>query len=155
MVSFCCEREMKLALHDQVSWGKYCASFSLSKILAERNGCDFCARNLLMYLHDVRLAIFQQYCRRIYRIDFVTIGLNNPVVRFHFISIYKSVFNVEIFEMLRARKRQAAAIVVITALNKQRKNRKCWVRLWIGRRNALGTYNTLLQELHIKLETLV
>ena len=53
-----------------------------------------------MYLHDVRLAIFQQYCQLIYRIGFLTIGLNKPVVRFHFISIYKSVFNVEIFEML-------------------------------------------------------
>ena len=52
--------------------------------------------------------------------------------------------------MLSARKRQAAAIVVIAALNKQRKKRKCWVRPWIGRRNALGAYNTLLQELHIE-----
>ena len=52
--------------------------------------------------------------------------------------------------MLRARKRQAAAIVVIAGLNKQRKKRKCWVRPWIGRRNALGAYDTLLQELHIE-----
>ena len=37
-----------------------------------------------------------------------------------------------------------------SSLNKQRKKRKCWVRPWIGRRNALGTYNTLLQELHIE-----
>ena len=64
-------------------------AFFLSEILAERNVCDFCARNLLMYLHDVRSAIFQQYCRRIYRIGFLTIGLNKPVVRFHFISIYQ------------------------------------------------------------------
>ena len=53
--------------------------------------------------------------------------------------------------MLRARKRQAAALRVVTALNKQRKKRKCWIRPWLGRRNALDAYNTLLKELHIRL----
>ena len=53
--------------------------------------------------------------------------------------------------MLRARKQQAAAIMVVAALNKQRKKRKCWVRPWLGRRNALGAYNTLFQKLHILL----
>ena len=53
--------------------------------------------------------------------------------------------------MLRARKRQAAAIMAVAALNKQRKKRKCWIRPWLGCRNALGAYNTLLQELHIRL----
>ena len=50
--------------------------------------------------------------------------------------------------MLRARKRQAAAIMVVAALNKQRKKRKCWVRPRLGRRNALGVFNTRLQEQH-------
>ena len=62
-----------------------------------------------------------------------------------------SVFNVKIFKMLRARKRQAAVLRVVAALSKQRKKRKCWIRPWLGRRNALGAYNTLLQELHIRL----
>ena len=62
-----------------------------------------------------------------------------------------SVFNVKIFKMLRARKRQAAALRVVAALNKQRKKRKCWIRPWLGRRNALGAYNTVLPELHILL----
>ena len=53
--------------------------------------------------------------------------------------------------MLQARKRQAAALRVVAALNKQRKKRKCWTRPWLGRRNALGAYNSLLQELHIRL----
>ena len=53
--------------------------------------------------------------------------------------------------MLRARKRQAAALRVVAALNKQHKKRKYWIRPWLGRRNALGAYNTLLQELHIRL----
>ena len=53
--------------------------------------------------------------------------------------------------MLQARKRKAAALRVVAALNKQRKKRKCWIRPWLGRRNALGVYNTLLQELHIRL----
>ena len=52
--------------------------------------------------------------------------------------------------MLRARKQQGAAIVVIAALNKQRKKRKYWVRPWTGRKNALGACNTLLQQLHIE-----
>ena len=53
--------------------------------------------------------------------------------------------------MLRARKRQAAALGVVAALNKQRKKRKCWIHPWLGCRNALGAYNTLLQELHVRL----
>ena len=46
--------------------------------------------------------------------------------------------------MLRARKRQAAAIMIVAALNKQRKKRKCWVRPWLGHRNALGVYRATL-----------
>ena len=61
-------KTIRLALHDQVScasfWCKHCASFYtarffLSELLAERNVCGFCPRNLLMYLHDVHPAIFQ------------------------------------------------------------------------------------------------
>ena len=53
--------------------------------------------------------------------------------------------------MLRARKRQATAIIMVAALNKQCKKRKCWVRIWLGCRNVLNAYNTLMQKLHIHL----
>ena len=53
--------------------------------------------------------------------------------------------------MLRARKRQAAAIVIVATLNKkERQKRKWWVRPWISRRSALGAYSTLLQELQVE-----
>ena len=50
--------------------------------------------------------------------------------------------------MLQGRKRQAAAIMVVAALIKPRKKWKCWVRPWLGRRNAMGAFNTRLQEQH-------
>ena len=53
--------------------------------------------------------------------------------------------------MLPARKRQATVLRVVAALKKQCKKRKCWIRPWLDRRNALGAHNILLQELHIRL----
>ena len=53
--------------------------------------------------------------------------------------------------MHRAKKRHEEALRVVAALNKQRKKRKCWIRPWLGRRNALGAYNSLLQKLYIRL----
>ena len=53
--------------------------------------------------------------------------------------------------MLRASRREAASLRMVAALNKQRKKRKCWIQPWLGRRNALGAYNSLLQELYIRL----
>ena len=46
-------------------------AFFLFELIAEGNVCGFCARNLLMYLHDVHPATLHMYV-----IDFVTIGLD-------------------------------------------------------------------------------
>ena len=53
--------------------------------------------------------------------------------------------------MAEIRKRQAAAaIVILNHYKKKEKKRRWWVRPWLARRNAMGAYNNLMQEMIVE-----
>ena len=43
----------------------------------------------------------------------------------------------------------AAAIIVINHFKRKQKKRRWWVRPWLVRRHAMGTYKNLLQEIFV------
>ena len=53
--------------------------------------------------------------------------------------------------MAEIRKRQAAAaIVILNHYKKIKKRRRWWVRPWLARRNVMGAYNNLMQEITVE-----